>query len=287
MKQHIQVPASGVAPDIAAPSGLFDNNAASTARPVVPLAENSAANSGSAPRRSWLVVAIAISAVVGSLTGIAAFSLYQRGQADKISVPAALAAPVASAEETATATTTSTVVAQPEDTNTAKEESNTNALPVATARDAKGVESVPVTTASPTNSDARSERSARDVATSNPASGSVAERPRAGRESGREAARSSSGGKQPEATTRNETTRNEQPAPATTQPSAPAREPRPHARRNEAPAAVDEAGRNARPGYVDAVRRAIGDRPARGNRRARDANGERVREIFEGQPPRR
>ncbi len=65
-------------PDYALPSRFFDQEATQIAQPVVPLT-NTGAPAGEKPaRRTWLLAAVALSAVVGSIAGVAALSLYQR-----------------------------------------------------------------------------------------------------------------------------------------------------------------------------------------------------------------
>jgi hypothetical protein len=278
MEQQIQTHTSGVAPDIAAPSRLFDNHAASKARPVVPLVENSTVNGAAAPRRSWLVAAIAVSAIIGSLTGIAAFSIYQRRHADNVSLPPAATLPAASLENPTPAETAN---------NEISDKPFDKSLPDAATRKAElnHVAIVPVTTASPAVSDLNTDRRATDVA-AKPATEVTAERPRTDKKNERQEARAKNQDERATSTVKEPAVvaRNEQPAPATVR-----RAPEGVRQRRETPAnsSTDDAEPSSRPGYVDAVRRAIGDRPARRNRRARDGNADRVREIFEGQPPRR
>lgn len=286
MKQQIHTSPSGIAPDIAAPSGLFDNKAASTARPVVPLETSEGRATAAAPHRSWLVAAIAVSAIIGSLTGIAAFSLYQRRQADKINASQFTAAPatattqpIAVSPEVVEPVTITNAASMPEKTETSSEETNSKVEPgvTRTATDTSRVAPITASAPSSTNSAARTERreseTTKPTATKPATTETVAKRPsREERKEPQPRAVASASEAKPAA-------RDERPAPAAERP-APTRERR--AQRNET-----STERGERPGYVDAVRRAIGDRPVRSNRRAGDANGERVREIFEGQPPRR
>lgn len=64
-------------PDYALPSHFFDQEATKVARPVVPLAPDGAQPTRSR-RSSWLLGAVVLSAIIGSVAGIAAYNVYQR-----------------------------------------------------------------------------------------------------------------------------------------------------------------------------------------------------------------
>ncbi len=257
-----------------APAGLFDLKAASTARPVVPLADATEAKQATS-RRSWLISAIAVSALVGSLTGIAAFSFYQRrAQSRRVVPPQQLApqqlAPQQAAAPVIPAATTPPTAAPLETVISEKPAATVTVAPAATPTEtvkASGGKVEQAKTDEPKTA-ARAERRSNEVA---PKEDAKARDERAAR---RQTERP---GAQPVVAAT--------PAERATPPAS--RQRRTVTPREDARPKEDEP-RAARPGYVDDVRRAIGDRPTRRGRRQSNTNGERVREIFEGAtPPRR
>lgn len=266
----------------AAPANLFDVNAARDAQPVVPL--ESSPHAKPAARRSWLLGAIAVSALVGSLTGIAAFSLYQRRNTNRTAAaPQVTASPV-----TASAAATPQTLASPVLESSATVTS-TPTMPSgndelhAGAASAVNANRAATTAANDSEADARAKRNAKEsVATAGArASNDNAARTRANDSSTSRERDARNAPRDEESNARaNRSAERERrvtaAAPRTDQPS--------DDESDDAP--------TTRPGYVDAVRRAIGDRPGRGarrqqRRRAREANADRVREIFEGQEPQR
>lgn len=266
-----------------APTNLFDVNSARDARPVVPFTTSSHAKP--AGRRSWLLGAIAVSALIGSLTGIAAFNLYQRRNAPRATnivapqvaasplspTPQAIASPVLEASATVTATPTTPI--------------GNDALhaPAVNGGAGKSVASTnrPDAASNNSDSDAREKRSVKKPAVVNV------------NETNADAARTrpNISSVSRERDTR-DATRDEKPIARANRSAE--RERRVTSPRTEQPQTEVESDQSltTRPGYVDAVRRAIGDRPGGGRRqqqrrREREANADRVREIFEGQSPSR
>ncbi|MCP9493459.1 MAG: hypothetical protein MSG64_03280 [Pyrinomonadaceae bacterium MAG19_C2-C3] len=93
-------PTSNDNQDYALPSHFFDSEATQIAQPVTPLtaAVVSPKRESKPTRRSWMFGAIAVSALVGSLVTVAAFSFYQRRTANstpnqQATAPAAVTAP--------------------------------------------------------------------------------------------------------------------------------------------------------------------------------------------------
>jgi len=273
-----------------APANLFDVNAARDAQPVVPLATSP--NAKPAARRSWLLGAIAVSALVGSLTGIAAFSLYQRRNANRTAAAVAplvtaspIVAPTATPQTLASPVVESsaTVTATPTKPNGNDELHAGAAASAIKAREDKSDKNAnrAVATSNDTEAGARGKRNAKEsaaivgVKTTNGAGART--RPNDLPTSRDREARS---------TTRNEDSHARENRSAERERRVTAT-PRTEQSSND----ESDASPTTRPGYVDAVRRAIGDRPGRGRRqqrrREREANADRVREIFEGQEPRR
>lgn len=268
-------------------ANLFDVTAARDAQPVVPL--ESSPHAKPAARRSWLLGAIAVSALVGSLTGIGAFSLYQRRNTNRTAASQVTASPVTSA--TATPQTLASPVLESSATVTStpptpngNDELHAGATSAVSAREDKPAANANrvVTVANDSEADARERRTVKEPvatagarATNDNSARARAKDLSAARE--REARNTSHNEESNARANRSaERERRVTAAPRTEQPS-------------------DDESEHApttRPGYVDAVRRAIGDRPGRGRRqqqrrRAREANADRVREIFEGQEPQR
>ena len=262
--------------------GLFDLDAARNARPVVPLAEAGAIKRSDDTRRSWVVAAIAVSALIGSLTGIGAFSIYQRQQATNANAPRSATLPPSVAVpqplgESQSVSNLESFTATPPET----ENRNVSSLNQSgEAAMATGGKRQTDTKATPAVVSANSDRRATENGTAK--SGLGVERARTDER----------GSRQPARNTADATRSAAQNEPSDEQSAE--RERRATTRRGEmqSPSAprTAEPPRATPPGYVDDVRRAIGDRPApaRQRRRAREANSDRVREIFEGQaPPRR
>lgn len=289
MRQEIQIPQPVTGFDAPAPSDLFDVAAARTARPVVPLADAHVAGNAAAPRRSWLIAAIAASAIIGSLTGIAAFSLYQRGQsskanAERLATSPAAATPLPAVVASPEGSKTTAVAAEPLTGQAGSGETNENigAVGAETTKAARSENQTPSATLShAAETEPRVERRAGDAAAKVNPNLEVIAAERGEEKSRRQVPSTESAAKDVKLATRNE-----QPVrPAERVPPTAERARRVNTPRRETP--DDSDARTARPGYVDAVRRAIGDRPARRNRRVGEPNGDRLREIFEGQPPQR
>ena len=282
MTHQINQASSPVASDFTADVNFFDVRAAHAARPVVPLAEATSSVSP-APRRSWLFGAIAASAIVGSLTGIAAFSYYQRSNkpapnyavAPETITPPTSAAPVASVAGTPAPVAAAPSPAAMPATSAAETSSGINTPDLIERRAASTTLPAVVNTAArretpPTNAPAANRAVvARD---GERASRTEASEPRAAANRAETAPVAPARREATVASEPRETVRRETPT-------------RPRRQAETRPANTDaESSRSARPGYVDAVRRAIGDRPAR-RRRQENADGDRLREIFEGQAP--
>jgi hypothetical protein len=270
-----------------APANLFDVNAARGAQPVVPLATSPNAKPAPA-RRSWLLGAIAVSALVGSLTGIAAFSLYQRRNVNRaVAAPLVAASPIVA--PTATPQTLASPVVEASAIVTAtptKPDGNDELHAGATPSTGNARADKPETHANRAASDdteagARAKRNAKESAAT-----SSAKTPND--TSARARPNDSPTSRDREART---TTRNENSHARETRSAGRERRVTAAPRTEQSSNVESDVSPTSRPGYVDAVRRAIGDRPGRGRRqqqrREREANADRVREIFEGQSPRR
>lgn len=295
MTHQINQISSPTASDFTADVNFFDVRASDAARPVVPLSEAITATPPPAPRRSWLVGAVAASALVGSLTGIAAFSFYQQRSSpapNYANTPAALSPPISDAPAPSVVEAPAPVAAagvprraavpatetpdggRTTDTVEARAASTTAPVIANTATTRRGT-TPPSETAASRTPDVRpardGERAPRGDA-NEPRTNAKASTNRAESAASPVRRESATTAAEPRETAKRETVKRE----TTTRPR----------RQSEARAADTNAEpeRAARPGYVDAVRRAIGDRPA--NRRRREnADSERVREIFEGQAP--
>lgn len=300
-------PSSNDNQDYALPSHFFDNEATQIAQPVKPLTAAVIPQKGTPKpaRRSWMFGAIAVSALVGSLVTVAAVSFYQRRGNNaplnqQATTPAAIVAPTPdlaavpspspqtlpanvavsldendgletspSPESTASSRPTLTEARRTENTD------NSNAANDAIKNAKDGGDTARRTTTTATTAEKQPKRD-ESVAADKNAEREAEERRAAERATAERLAAERAAARREEAKRSDNEDEGE-------------RRPRKVGKRgddaddgNEEPVAPPQKR------YADSIRRVLeGERPRRQQRRnSQDGTSERVRGIFEGQPPR-